>query len=205
MALLHCWEAAGPEAVCARGHWGLSTEQSGAHSLAGLLPPLRCLPQPLAARTVFTAGRPLCAQPSLCQGNKGLARPLLGPPPTALWTRAHTPLDQQPARKLQLSQPQRPAALGREPSAKDSFPPPRPCRSSWRLRPAAFSPTEHWVPKASPVASEHPPAHRPLAPTLWPEASPRQDSRACRARGPPAWTPAQELSGSQASPSMPVG
>ena len=44
------------------------------------------------------------------------------------------------------------------------------------LGPAVFSIGELWVPKTSPVASEHPPTHMPLAPSLLPEGSPKQDS-----------------------------
>ena len=119
-----------------------------------------------------------CWQASVCTAQsrprkQGAWLPLLGAPPTALWTRGHMPLDQQPARKLQLRHPERPAARGRKPSAKDNFPPPKPWRSSWMLGPAVFSIREHWVPNGSPAASKHPPAQMPLVPTLLPEGSPQ--------------------------------
>ena len=44
------------------------------------------------------------------------------------------------------------------------------------LAPAVCSIGEHWMLKTSPAASEHPPTHMPLAPTLLPEDSPKQDS-----------------------------
>ena len=69
------------------------------------------------------------------------------------------------------------------------------------LGPAACFVTEHWVPKASPAASEHPPTHMPLPSTLEPLGSPKQDPLACGARVPPAWDLPQELSWSEASPS----
>ena len=73
------------------------------------------------------------------------------------------------------------------------------------LGPAVFSIREHWVPKASPVASEHPPTHMPLAPTLLPQGSRKQDSGAWGARVPPAWKLPQELIWSEASPATLAG